>query len=170
MSPFKVLRDHIGQRVAIDLGSEISIAGLDRGGHTRAIPVAAIEDLAVEEHDFLAQTMGFDIGNQVIELGALYQREQICQRMKFKRGHRGIHDARASTSPTSSRLGRAPPLAGSDPIHRLNSSNSMMVDFPAPRALSSPRLIASKIRDFARPVLRADSSGVNDIRGTCGES
>jgi hypothetical protein len=57
---------------------------------------------------------------------------------------------------------------GSDETQRSSSRTSMMVDLPSPRAISFPARIASKILVREKPVLSAASSGVSEMRGTCG--
>src|SRR5947207_2921774 len=48
---------------------------------------AAVQDFVPIDNDRFAQAVLADIGHELIKLSALNQRENVCDRMKFDRGH-----------------------------------------------------------------------------------
>jgi hypothetical protein len=68
-----VLRDDPPHRV---VALELDEAGLDPGEWARLEPVLAVEDLAVEQHDGVAQTVPGDVGGELSQLLVAHLREE----------------------------------------------------------------------------------------------
>src|SRR5262249_14153309 len=49
--------------------------------HQRAVPVAAVEDFVLVHDDLVREPVRLDIGDKGLELGAIYQREDVSQRV-----------------------------------------------------------------------------------------
>jgi len=62
----------------------------DARRHAGAIAVAAVENLVLENGDRFVQAVRLDIGDKLVEVGTVDQREDVGERVKFERAHRII--------------------------------------------------------------------------------
>src|SRR5262252_1074375 len=53
----------------------------------RAVPIAAVEDLALVHGDLVSSAMRLDVGDKRIEIGALKKRKDVRQQVKFDHGY-----------------------------------------------------------------------------------
>ena len=66
-------------------GLNATARGATPAARQGSIPVSTVENLAVEQHYVFALTIRADVGDKIIELRALHQREHIRQGMKVER-------------------------------------------------------------------------------------
>jgi hypothetical protein len=69
----------------VHVRAERDSARRNASGETGSIRVSTVENLAVEQHYVFALTIRADVGDKIIELRALHQREHIRQGMKVER-------------------------------------------------------------------------------------
>src|SRR5260221_7396624 len=80
MSAFDIERDNVGDWIGAFIGLE---PRLDTDFAASSIAIAAIENLVLVQDNRLALPPGGDVGNQVVEFGALHQREGVGNRVKL---------------------------------------------------------------------------------------
>jgi hypothetical protein len=84
MPSAKVEADDISDRIVTSVNRILRLYPRRFAG---AITIAAVKDLVFIDDNRLVQSVGLDIGHEIVGLGALHQREQVCQGMKFERAH-----------------------------------------------------------------------------------
>src|SRR5262245_16082662 len=94
--------DHEGGGI---IALEVPRHHLDAGLAAGAIPIAAVEDFVLEDGDGLAQAVRLDVGDQLVELGALHQREDVGERVKLEPGVHGVGSPARSSIRSSARTG-----------------------------------------------------------------
>ena len=83
MPPMQVLADDEGERVALLLRPEGPIVRRQSDRIASALPIAAVEDLAVEQHDLVVQSaVGFQPGAEFVEVLPFDKREEVRERME----------------------------------------------------------------------------------------
>jgi hypothetical protein len=100
VSAVDVLRDDVGSRFLIILTGRLPETIRMRGWKLPepfkgAIAIAAVQNPALVYNHLLTQAVLFDVGDQLLELGPLHQREDVSERVKLE----GLgHDASPSAS------------------------------------------------------------------------
>ena len=84
MPTAQVQADDVGDRIIALVDSK---RRLDASREASSIAIAAVQDFVPIDNDRFMQAVLADIGHELIKLSALNQRENVCDRMKFDRGH-----------------------------------------------------------------------------------
>jgi hypothetical protein len=82
MTPMRIARQDISERVAIAGAVESLKPGFNPSDHARPITVAPVKYLALEQHDCVALAIASNISAKLLKLRTVEQRKKVCIRMK----------------------------------------------------------------------------------------
>src|SRR6516164_6545023 len=84
MPTFQIERHHERRRIVAGV---FAAGTFNTSDCRRPVTIPTIENLALIQPDRIVDAMGLDVGDELVELGALDQREDVRERMKLDAAH-----------------------------------------------------------------------------------